>query len=395
MTDMRTFTYRFVKKEVREGIVPRIVNGYIKKRRQVQAMMKGVKDPVQKVILDKRQWALKICANSMYGFFGAQSGKLSLIEAAMSITKKGREIITEAKKFCENKYGAVTVYGDTDSIMPSFGCKNVKEAYEVADTVTEELSSMYPGIIFELEKIMRIFCIGKKCYAAYKISRDGEVKTQVKDMLLKGIPLARRDKVPCLNETYLKVLLNILNFSPVYESFNILADFLHEFIETDEIPLKKMVMIKSLGSNYKSDTNFMKVFSDYLAEVGKPVQPGDRIEYAIVTTEADEKLLGRRARTTEMLMELDSKREEGSRGYGIDKEYYVKNLFTKSLETLFRAGYSKDLEKLTGGKKKTGYGRKKTKEFIGVDEPVTLIRVFIEEGGDYRVLKKWFRGQCK
>ena len=43
-------------------------------------MMKVEKDPFKRSVLDGRQLALKISCNSVYGFTGAQIGKLPCLE---------------------------------------------------------------------------------------------------------------------------------------------------------------------------------------------------------------------------------------------------------------------------------------------------------------------------
>ena len=69
------------------------------------------------VVLDKRQLALKVSANSFFGFLGVHNGgKMPLIEGAMSITAKGRELIGAARKYIEDKYQGKLIYTDTDSI---------------------------------------------------------------------------------------------------------------------------------------------------------------------------------------------------------------------------------------------------------------------------------------
>lgn len=69
---------------------------------------------VQAGIFDAQQLGLKVSANSLYGFLGAQSlGKFSLIEAGMTVTGIGRDLIGKASKFFEDRYKAITVYGDS------------------------------------------------------------------------------------------------------------------------------------------------------------------------------------------------------------------------------------------------------------------------------------------
>ena len=69
---------------------------------------------VNSSILDSRQLGLKISANSLYGFLGAQvKGKFSLIEASMCVTSRGRELIIDSGLYFEKNYGATVVYGDS------------------------------------------------------------------------------------------------------------------------------------------------------------------------------------------------------------------------------------------------------------------------------------------
>ena len=54
--------------------------------------------------MDGRQLALKISANSVYGFTGAQVGKLPCLEISQSVTAFGRMMIEHTKKEVEERY---------------------------------------------------------------------------------------------------------------------------------------------------------------------------------------------------------------------------------------------------------------------------------------------------
>ena len=54
-------------------------------------------------VLDGRQLALKISANSVYGFTGAQVGKLPCLEISQSVTAFGRMMIEQTKNTVEAK----------------------------------------------------------------------------------------------------------------------------------------------------------------------------------------------------------------------------------------------------------------------------------------------------
>lgn len=105
--------HRFVKKDVYEGVLPRLVSKLVNERRSVRKVLEGNKDPIMKIILDKRQLALKVSANSVFGFLGVVNGKLPLMEGAMSITAKGRELIGYVNNYLEEKYKAKIVYNDS------------------------------------------------------------------------------------------------------------------------------------------------------------------------------------------------------------------------------------------------------------------------------------------
>ena len=66
-------------------------------RRQARADIKKATDPLMKAVLDGRQLALKISANSVYGFTGAQVGKLPCLEISGSVTAFGRDMIAATK----------------------------------------------------------------------------------------------------------------------------------------------------------------------------------------------------------------------------------------------------------------------------------------------------------
>lgn len=70
----------FVKSSVRPGLLPHILKHLLEARKKTKAELKETTDPVVKAVLDGRQLAYKISANSVYGFTGAQVGKLPCLE---------------------------------------------------------------------------------------------------------------------------------------------------------------------------------------------------------------------------------------------------------------------------------------------------------------------------
>ena len=61
----------FINREKKKGILPIILEELIGARKQAKKELKEATDPFVRGVLDGRQLALKISANSVYGFTGA------------------------------------------------------------------------------------------------------------------------------------------------------------------------------------------------------------------------------------------------------------------------------------------------------------------------------------
>ncbi len=115
VVDEKNYYFGFVKHEILPGLLPAIVGNLVGERKSVRAEQENYKKgSVKWMICEKRQLALKVSANSLFGFLGAgKTGKRSLIEGAMSITAIGRDLIKFVNRFAETKYNAKIVYGDS------------------------------------------------------------------------------------------------------------------------------------------------------------------------------------------------------------------------------------------------------------------------------------------
>uniref|UniRef100_A0A2S2N579 DNA-directed DNA polymerase n=1 Tax=bird metagenome TaxID=1833763 RepID=A0A2S2N579_9ZZZZ len=112
----------FVTPRVRRGVLPRVLEGLLAARSRVKAALAEEQDPERRQVLDGRQLALKVSANSIYGFTGAQAGRLPCLEISQSVTGFGRQMIERTKQLVESEYPDVqVVYGDTDSVMSPGG----------------------------------------------------------------------------------------------------------------------------------------------------------------------------------------------------------------------------------------------------------------------------------
>lgn len=160
-----------------QGILPRILGSLVKKRKEVKQLMKGNNDPV----LNTKQLALKLIANSIYGCLGTPNFRFCNFVMAKEITLHGRQILQETKVLAE-QLGLNVIYGDTDSIMIDTQ-KNVleKEGEELKNIINQK----YKFIEIEIEKVYkRLLLLKKKKYGA--ITTKNQIET-------KGLDSVRRD----------------------------------------------------------------------------------------------------------------------------------------------------------------------------------------------------------
>ena len=163
---------KFVKSSVRAGLLPEILTELLAARKKAKNLMKDAPDEMTKAILDGRQLALKVCANSVYGFTGAtEGGMLPLMQIASSVTSFGREMIELVKSTVEREFvGSVVVYGDTDSVMIKFGTESVTEAMDMAKLAAEMVTAKFQrpiSMVFEKASfyiILFVKCGQKKLF---------------------------------------------------------------------------------------------------------------------------------------------------------------------------------------------------------------------------------------
>lgn len=420
---IKHYRYKFIKASIREGILPQLVRRLVSERKNIRRQLDGVEaeeggwiikpeeDPTTRIVLDKRQLGLKVSANSMFGFLGAQGGKLPLIEGARCITAIGRMLIGKVNQYLQEKYGARIVYNDTDSSMIDLGITAPKEANQWGLRLAQEISGVKKGqklwngtkaeedipglfpppLAMEFEKAMRLLCLKKKKYCAFFVLKDGSFKKDRKtgeiEILKRGVVLARRDNCKFLRKTYNEVLLKILHRRPITEAMDIIVDSVDKLLK-GQIDPKELVVIREIGNYDPDSTYFMKTFADELRRLGKPVQPGDRIEYLICKPEGIEKI-GLKMRSIETYYEnLEADKEEP-----IDYLYYIGKQLMNPIDQLMSIGYGEIYRRIekTYGSQTIGYKPASRKKFVSISSPIKMITRMIEDGRAVTELRPWFR----
>lgn len=290
-----------------------------------------------------------------------------------------------------------------NSVMMEMPCiKETKECDYWGRRLAEEITGIKPGgkdcdgnihpegrpglfpppLGMEFEKAMRLLVLRKKKYAAYLVGKDGSFKRDnifdkegnvvgsKLSMLIRGIVLARRDNPPYLAKTYTKILNIIMNRGTLDEAMNVLVTSVQNLLD-GKIEIEDLVSTRELGANYKSDSFFMKVFSDYLRRVGKLVNPGDRLEFAVVK-DPTATLLGHKMRLTEQYLESLNT----DTPYQIDYNYYIEKVLMNPINQLFEVGFKDDIAKL----QHIGYKPSNRHKEIKLDRPVQIMFKLLEKG---------------
>ena len=92
---------RFAQVENKLGVIPTILDNLLKTRKNIKKQMGRETDPFKYKILDAKQLAVKITANSLYGQLGASTSPVCKRDIAACTTSTGREMLIFARKYDE------------------------------------------------------------------------------------------------------------------------------------------------------------------------------------------------------------------------------------------------------------------------------------------------------
>ncbi|KAF6734513.1 DNA polymerase delta catalytic subunit [Oryzias melastigma] len=325
----------FVKSSVRKGLLPEILENLLSARKRAKAELKKETDPFKKQVLDGRQLALKISANSVYGFTGAQVGKLPCLEISQSVTGFGRQMIERTKQLVESKYtisngyqaDAKVIYGDTDSVMVKLGVATVTEAMEIGREAAEWVSSHFtPPIKLEFEKVYYPYLlINKKRYAGLYFSSSADTHDK---MDCKGIETVRRDNCPLvanlINTCLQKILIDRDPQGAVDHAKEVISDLL-----CNRIDISQLVITKELtrtAQEYAGKQAHVELAERMRKrDAGSAPNLGDRVPYVIIKA----------AKGAAAYMKSEDPIYVLENNIPIDTQYYLEQQLSKPLLRIF------------------------------------------------------------
>lgn len=331
-------------------------------------------------VLNARQLALKVSANSVYGSTGAPTGFVPLLEVAACTTAVGRKWILASVDYILRNYpSSKLVYGDTDSCMMQFAGANVKESWQFGKDVekrvthylkcveigvaedavlTPEQQLIYDNlyIVLEFENLYgQYLLLTKKRYVAYSFNISGEIigKTH------KGIVAKRRDNCIYVRNVYMEIVNMIFKNMTKLEIMREAYDMMHALMKR-QVPTRKLTIFVGVKTifTYKevqkalfeirargetgSDHELLIQHADYFAAKSKLLQvllmikmlrrgdevpPNTRLEYILLRN--DSGLQGDKAE--EYIYYRDNKERYGME---IDFLLYLEKKFNQVEELL-------------------------------------------------------------
>lgn len=317
---------------VRKGLLPIILEDLISARKKAKQDLKKETDPFKRAVLDGRQLALKISANSVYGFTGATIGKLPLLAISSSVTAYGREMIEQTKSLVEEKYttangyehDAKVIYGDTDSVMVKFGPPTVQECMDLGKEAAAFVTLTFKKPInLDFEKVyFPYLLINKKRYAGLYWTRpDKHDKLDAK-----GIETVRRDSCRLVSQVIETSLYKLLIDRDVEGAQKYVKDVISQLLQ-NKVDLSLLVISKGLGKAEYAGKQAHNELAIRMRQrdAGSAPAIGDRVSYVIIKGTKSQAAY---EKAEDPIYVLDN-------NIPIDTKYYLENQLSKPLLRIF------------------------------------------------------------
>ncbi|MEM7813575.1 MAG: DNA polymerase domain-containing protein [Candidatus Aenigmatarchaeota archaeon] len=316
---------RFVDQSVYEGVFPAILKELLAARLEAKRAMKAAQGDERRA-LDARQLALKILANSFYGYCGYARARLFRSEIANAITAWGRDSIAKTKEYVEKTFGKEVLYSDTDSLFVKIDTTDLEQAQSIGQQIASSASAAI-GLNLEFEKVYRSFLIlTKKRYAGWKFERAHDGWHDSIDM--RGIETVRRDWCPLVGELMTEVLSVLLKERDVRKATRRVQETIAQ-LSAGKIPLEKLTIVKGVTRSLDAYDGIQPH-----VELAKKMQRrdpatspkvGDRVGYVIVR---GNDLLSKRAEDPEYVRQ---------NGLQLDVGYYTNSQILPPIERIFES----------------------------------------------------------
>lgn len=326
---------KFSKSE--KGLVPFVLDFLVEMRGHIKDEVKKLdKSSLAYERMSARSHALKILANSFYGYLGYARSRWYSRPCAESVTAWGRKHISDTIETAE-KSGFQVLYADTDSVFIIY--KNKEDVLKFMDKVNEslpdkmelELEGFYTRGVFVSKKGANDEegTGAKKKYAL--LGEDGRIK-------IRGFELVRRDWSKVAKETQKKVLEAILKEGSKEKAVKIIRETI-ALLNSGKVPLEDLAISTQISKDPKS----YDIVSPETSAAKKLIAAGTRVEKGSIISY----VLSRGGKTiSEKATPLELAKD-------YDADYYINNqLLPAVMKIMKELGYDEYSMKVGG--KQTG-----------------------------------------
>jgi len=332
----------------RKGLVPRVLEEVLEsrfaiKRRHSEIKKAGGSDSHEYKQLHATQWALKVIANSFYGYLAYPRSRWYDFDCGSAITALARNYIKATMESAEAS-GFKVLYGDTDSLMILYPKGGEDKVMGFRAKVNEKL----PGNMeLELEEFYaRGLFVSKKATGAAKeekaagakkkyamITKEGKIK-------IRGFELVRRDWSGVAKRTQKELLRILLETGNVKAAADMVMKVVTE-LKSGKVPLDDLVILTQLRKKAGS----YAIMSPELNAAQKARAAGIRLpENAVIGYVIGKK--GKSISDKAMLREMAT---------DYDPDYYINNqVIPATLKLLSAFGYDEDALKSKGTQSRLG-----------------------------------------
>lgn len=283
-------------RESAAGVLPRLLNALVSRRREVKKLLKNPKNtPHERAQFDIKQQALKLTANSMYGCLGYVNSRFYAKPLAMLVTNKGREILMDTRQLAE-LIGLRVVYGDTDSVMIDTGVTTLSEALKIGEDFKVQVNERYKLLEIDTDNVFkRLLLHAKKKYAAMNVSLDKKTGKEISVLEVKGLDMRRREYCPLSKEVSTFVLKKLLTDADPEQALSEIYEYLEQVkqkVDANEYSVDKYQINTRLSkdpNNYPNGKTMPPVqVALRLRKAGKVIKAGSVITYVVTAPQADE-----------------------------------------------------------------------------------------------------------
>jgi DNA polymerase elongation subunit (family B) len=226
---------------------------------------------------------------------------------------------------------------NTDSVFFTFNLKTPEgeeirgqKALEITIELAKEAGHMATKFLkkphdLEYEKTFMPFCLlSKKRYVGMLYENDPN-KGKRKSM---GIVLKRRDNAPLVKDVYGGIIDILMKEKNIQKAVEFLQSSLQNIIE-EKYPMDKLIITKSLRSNYKNPQQIAhKVLADRMGkrDPGNKPSSGDRIPFVYIETKNKAALQGEKIEHPEYIIKNKIRP---------NYSFYITNQIMKPVQQLF------------------------------------------------------------